>query len=389
MINVFIFTSTRRSYFIHHFTLDRALAKTIHDNSSRRNNIFKPINCAGLTETLLESELFGHVKGAFTDAVTNLKGLFEIADKGTLFLDEIGDMPLNMQAKLLRVIEDGIVAPVGSSKTVVVDVRIISATNHDIAKLMEEKKFREELYYRVNVFSIYLPPLRERKEDILVLAEYFLAGQAALYGEPQKVFSSDVKKLLLNYAWPGNVRELENCIERAVVLCDTDVIERKHLPPSVVSASYGAAGKQYDWGATQEHVRNIATTIEARSKSYRNFIDAFAVLVRVADLNNPEALQDVQKCVLAMVDFLKKNPRKAQRDHSVKRLVGLMGNYRELPDWIKNIGASQTTWDAIYEKGKDTTLAWSEGQGRRQARCGDESLLLRFKRILKALEPSK
>ena len=150
------------------------LARAIHDNSNRWNKRFVPINCAGFTETLLESELFGHVKGAFTGAAVDRKGLFEIADKGTLFLDEIGDMPLNMQAKLLRVIEDGIVIPVGGNKPIVVDVRIISATNHDLTGLVEEKKFRQDLYFRIKGVSVSVPPLRERREDIPLLANFFL-----------------------------------------------------------------------------------------------------------------------------------------------------------------------------------------------------------------------
>ncbi len=150
------------------------LARAIHGNSLRRNKPFKPVNCAGLTETLLESELFGHVKGAFTGANTDRKGLFEIADEGTLFLDEIGDMPLTMQAKLLRVIEDGVVVPVGSNKPTVVDVRIISATNQNLRKLIEQNKFREDLYFRIRGVDVSLPPLRERPEDIPLLARHFL-----------------------------------------------------------------------------------------------------------------------------------------------------------------------------------------------------------------------
>ena len=150
------------------------LARAIHMNSLRRDKPFKPVNCAGLTETLLESELFGHVKGAFTGANTDRKGMFEVADKGTLFLDEIGDMPLTMQAKLLRVLEDGVVTPVGSNKATVVDVRIISATNHNLTKLIERTTFRQDLYFRIRGVSVTLPPLRERPEDIPILAEHFL-----------------------------------------------------------------------------------------------------------------------------------------------------------------------------------------------------------------------
>jgi len=160
------------------------LARAIHNNSRRRDKSFKPVNCAGLTETLLESELFGHIKGAFTGAASDRKGLLEIADKGTLFLDEIGDMPLSMQAKLLRFLEDGIVIPVGSHKPTIVDVRVISATNQDLTKLIEEKKFRQDLYFRIKGVSISVPALRDRTEDIPALTEYFLKEAAAETGSP-------------------------------------------------------------------------------------------------------------------------------------------------------------------------------------------------------------
>jgi DNA-binding NtrC family response regulator len=209
------------------------LARAIHDNSNRWNKPFRPINCAGFTETLLESELFGHIKGAFTGAAADHKGLFEIADKGTLFLDEIGDMPLNMQAKLLRVIEDGVVTPVGSNKPVVVDVRIISATNHDLAKLVEEKKFREDLYFRIKGVSITVPPLRERREDIPLLANFFLKEAAGETGSKVAGITDAVMNIFAGYEWPGNIRQLHNIIRTMVVMTDRDTLDVHDLPPEI------------------------------------------------------------------------------------------------------------------------------------------------------------
>jgi two-component system response regulator HydG len=209
------------------------LARAIHDNSDRWNKPFRPINCAGLTETLLESELFGHVKGAFTGATADRKGLFEIADGGTLFLDEIGDMPLNMQAKLLRVIEDGVVIPVGSHKPAVVDVRIISATNHELSRLVDEKKFRQDLYFRIKGVSISLPPLRERPEDIAELAEYFLQEAVSETGSSVSDISDSALTILRDYDWPGNIRQLRNCIRTMVVMCESDRLDVRDIPSDV------------------------------------------------------------------------------------------------------------------------------------------------------------
>ena len=218
------------------------LAKAIHNNSQRWDKPFKPVNCAGLTETLLESELFGHVKGAFTGAANDRKGLFEIADKGTLFLDEIGDMAPNSQGKLLRVIEDGIVIPVGSNKSTVVDVRIISATNQDLIKLMEEKKFREDLYFRIKGVNISLPALRDRAEDIPALAEYFLKEATAEIGSRVTGITDAAMTVLSNYDWPGNIRQLRNCIRTMVVMCDRDQLDVADIPPEIAQRLQLAAG---------------------------------------------------------------------------------------------------------------------------------------------------
>ncbi|MBN1360939.1 MAG: sigma-54-dependent Fis family transcriptional regulator [Sedimentisphaerales bacterium] len=210
------------------------MARSIHANSLRRAQPFRPVNCAGLTETLLESELFGHVKGAFTGANTDRKGLFEIADKGTLFLDEIGDMPLTMQAKLLRVIEDGLVIPVGSNKPTRVDVRIISATNHSLTRLIEENRFREDLYFRIKGVNITLPPVRERPEDISLLAEHFLAEAAAETGSNVRGITDAAMQILSAHDWPGNIRQLKNTIRTMVVMCDRDKLDVRDIPPDIL-----------------------------------------------------------------------------------------------------------------------------------------------------------
>ncbi len=209
------------------------LARAIHENSNRWNKRFMPINCAGFTETLLESELFGHVKGSFTGAASDRKGLFEIADKGTLFLDEIGDMPLNMQAKLLRVIEDGVVIPVGGNKPVVVDVRIISATNHDLTNLVEEKKFRQDLYFRIKGVSVSVPPLRQRREDIALLVDFFLKEAVGETGSKVAGFTDAAANILASYEWPGNIRQLRNTIRTMVVMANRDKLDVGDLPPEI------------------------------------------------------------------------------------------------------------------------------------------------------------
>jgi two-component system response regulator HydG len=218
------------------------LARAIHDNSPRRDKAFRPINCAGLSETLLESELFGHVKGAFTGATGDRKGLFEIADKGTLLLDEIGDMPLNMQAKLLRFLEDGIVVPVGSHKPVDVDVRVISATNHDLTKLIEQKKFRQDLYFRIKGVSISVPALRERTEDIADLVDYFLKEATAETGVEVAGVTDAAMTILAGYEWPGNIRQLRNTIRTMVIMCDHKELDVADIPPDIHQVRQLAAG---------------------------------------------------------------------------------------------------------------------------------------------------
>jgi len=205
------------------------VARAIHALSQRKDEKFIPVSCAALPETLLESELFGYERGAFTGAVKKREGRFELADRGTLFLDEIGDIPLETQVKLLRVIESQRFERLGGKDTLNVDVRIISATNQDLEKKIKEKSFREDLYYRLNVISVSIPALRERKEDIIALVEYFIKKSNQKCGKEVKGITQRAKEILLSYDWPGNVRELENIIERGVVLSRGEALDEEDL----------------------------------------------------------------------------------------------------------------------------------------------------------------
>jgi two-component system response regulator HydG len=210
------------------------VARTIHERSARRNGPFVAVNCAALPETLLESELFGYEKGAFTGAAARKEGRFELANAGTLFLDEVGDLSLVTQPKILRVLQEGEFERLGGTRSLQVDVRIVAATNQDVAEMVKEKRFREDLYYRLNVITIRVPPLRERHEDIRVLAQHFLRVYAAKNGRKLDGFSAEAVERLESYAWPGNVRELENLVERSVVLARKDRIDAEDLPEEVM-----------------------------------------------------------------------------------------------------------------------------------------------------------
>ena len=212
------------------------LAEAIHQASPRRDNPLIKLNCAALPSELVESELFGYQKGAFTGAVQDKKGLFELANNGTLFLDEVGELSPTAQAKVLRAIQEQEIQRLGSEKTLSVDVRLICATHRPLEELVEKSEFREDLYYRINVFPVFIPPLRERREDILPLAEHFLSTYAEEYERNIKRISTPAIDLLMQYHWPGNIRELKNCIERAVLVCDEQVIRTYHLPPSLQTA---------------------------------------------------------------------------------------------------------------------------------------------------------
>jgi transcriptional regulator with GAF, ATPase, and Fis domain len=219
------------------------IARRIHFCSDRADKVFVPVDCTTLTGQLFESQLFGHVRGAFTGAVSDTLGFFRAADGGTIFLDEISEIPLDLQAKLLRVLQESTVTPVGSVKSFPIDIRVLCATNKNLKQTVDDGKFRADLYYRLNVVTIYVPPLRERPEDVLALAEHFLARQAELYNEPYKMLSDEAKKLLLNYHWPGNVREVANVMERAYVLTDTEVIMPAAFPTEIIVSVPAANGK--------------------------------------------------------------------------------------------------------------------------------------------------
>ncbi|MBD3381424.1 MAG: response regulator [candidate division Zixibacteria bacterium] len=213
------------------------VARSIHRMSGRAENNFVAVNCAALPENLLESELFGHTKGAFTGATSAREGRFEMADDGSLFLDEIGELPAGIQVKLLRVLEDKTFERVGGNRPITVDVRIIAATNRDLKREMREKKFREDLFYRLNVINIHIPPLRERRDDILPLTDHFISKFSTRFNKEINGITPQAKDLLLRYDWPGNVRELVNVLERAIVLLRGDVIDSTDLPLNVEEIS--------------------------------------------------------------------------------------------------------------------------------------------------------
>ena len=213
------------------------IAKAIHLKSQRADKSFVPVNSGSMPVDLLESTLFGHLRGAFTSAIASKKGLFEVADQGTIFFDEIGTISMETQAKLLRVIQEKEFMRLGATETIEVDARIIAATNADLKKLVDEGRFREDLYYRLNVINVQLPPLRERKEDIPALVEFFTKKYCEENGKPPYRFSSEALKVLMDYHWPGNVRELENAVERAVVLSQDEIMGRDLLPETVTSPS--------------------------------------------------------------------------------------------------------------------------------------------------------
>ncbi|HIG72978.1 MAG TPA: sigma-54-dependent Fis family transcriptional regulator [Myxococcales bacterium] len=216
------------------------IARALHYNSSRANRMMVTVNCGAIPEELLESELFGHVKGAFTNAVNHREGRFALADGGTIFLDEIGDMSPNLQVKLLRVLQERTFEPVGSSKTVKVNVRVIAATNQHLEELIEQKKFREDLYYRLNVLPIESPPLRDRADDIPLLIHHFIDIGNQQRNMKINGISEEAMKLLVHYRWPGNVRELENMVERVMILRETGDILGEDLPPQFHSQQTGA-----------------------------------------------------------------------------------------------------------------------------------------------------
>ncbi len=243
-------------------------ARAIHYSSVRSSAPFVPVNCGGIPEGLLESELFGHVKGAFTGATKSRAGFFHAADGGTIFLDEISDMSLAMQVKLLRVLQDREVCMVGSNRTRKVDVRILAATNKDLQGLVKKGLFREDLFYRLNVITIIIPPLRERGDDILLLAGHFLTQFAAESGKATPRFSDEALRSLRSYNWPGNVRELENVIQRLVVMTDGDVIEVPDLPSLMRFSALRKTGFTRTLAEVEiEYITNVLASVEGNKTS--------------------------------------------------------------------------------------------------------------------------
>src|SRR5579862_1799614 len=228
------------------------VAKTIHYESSRQNGPFVAINCSAIPETLMEAELFGHERGAFTDAKQMKKGLFETANGGTLFLDEIGELSPLLQAKLLRVLEDQVIRRVGGVRDMQVDVRVVAASNRDLEKAVREGGFRQDLYYRLAIISIFLPTLRERKEDVLPLVDFFLAHYNRKFRKSVQGISEETRRLLQNYDWPGNVRELKNALERAMILEEGNLLKPDDLPFSVASGRSGPVLADKSAGAPVE-----------------------------------------------------------------------------------------------------------------------------------------
>lgn len=255
------------------------VARAIHNLSPRQDKLFVPLNCAAIPAELLESELFGHTRGAFTGAQADRTGKFELANDGTLFLDEIGDMAYALQAKLLRVLQEGVIERIGSNKHITVDVRVVSSTNRELAALMREGKFREDLYYRLNVFHIHLPPLRERREDVAHLAAFFLDKFARELGKPPLALTADALQALGQHEWPGNVRELQNLMERAAVLCGSQEIDasffRVLLPQRRAETAAESAGENLELEPALEELerkmilRALAAAVNNKSQAAR------------------------------------------------------------------------------------------------------------------------
>jgi DNA-binding NtrC family response regulator len=248
------------------------IARAIHFNSPRREKQFVPVDCAVLSENLLESELFGHVRGSFTGAVTTKPGLFEVADEGTVFLDEVGNISLAIQAKLLRVLQEREFTPVGGTKAKKVDIRLIAATNKDLEKMIKEESFREDLYYRLNIVPIYLPLLKERQDDIPLLSVNFLKKYAEEMGKTIKGFTPEAMEKLMKYPWPGNVRELENVIERTVVMMEEEMVRVEHL---ILPGQQEKEGWEEHVPMTSEELKELKK--QAREKAVEEIEKAFVL----------------------------------------------------------------------------------------------------------------
>ena len=250
------------------------VARAIHDESDRADGPFQAVNCAGVPAELLESEFFGHEAGAFTGAVKARKGLFSQATGGTLFLDELGEMPMALQAKLLRVLQDGVIRPVGSNKEHQVDVRVVAATNKDLEKLIKDGTFREDLFYRLETFTLRIPPLRERGEDLDLLAVHLLQRYAMQMGREINGYSQEALDTLRGYEFPGNVRELQNAVERAVTFCQSDTIGPEHLPTRIRGQSRPPVPVQRGTGAVMDQLMQgpMLPTLDTLEKRYIHYV---------------------------------------------------------------------------------------------------------------------
>jgi Nif-specific regulatory protein len=253
------------------------VAHAIHYNSLRATEPFIKVNCAALPQTVIESELFGHEKGAFTGAIAQRKGRFELAHGGTIFLDEIGDLSLQTQVKILRVLQEREFERVGGTSTVKTNVRVIAATHHDLERLVSERRFRHDLFYRLNVFPIRIPPLRERREDILLLADHFVEKYSQVHNKPVLRITTPAIDMLMSYHWPGNVRELENCIERAVLFSDDGAIHGYHLPPTLQTAEASGTAHRGTLQTTLDSVER-ELILDALKSSRGNMAKAARVL---------------------------------------------------------------------------------------------------------------
>jgi len=268
------------------------VARAVHRHSRRERQPFVVVDCASLHENLLQSELFGHEKGAYTGAVRLKHGLFEVADRGTIFLDEIGEITPPLQVKLLRVLETGTFRRVGGTTDLTVDVRVIAATNQSLETMMKEKSFREDLYYRLNVFSLAIPPLRERKEDIPLLAEHFVRNSGIAPKRSVRV-SAAAMEVLTRYLWPGNVRELENVIERALILCDAGVIEPEHLPLGVrLEPSFRPPEEDGTLVTLEEVERRYVKRVLEECKGHRQ---KAATILGISERNLYRKLKDLER----------------------------------------------------------------------------------------------
>ncbi|MBI4970478.1 MAG: sigma-54-dependent Fis family transcriptional regulator [Candidatus Omnitrophica bacterium] len=273
-------------------------ARAIHYNSPRKDKEFVIINCSAFSDTLLESELFGYMKGSFTGAMTEKKGLFEIADQGTFFLDEIGDMSPMLQVKLLRVLQEGTFLKIGGVKPIQVNIRLIVATNKDLKALVDAHAFREDLYYRINVVKIVLPPLRDRKEDIDLLVDDLLTRMAERHHEPKKQLDPEVVRFFQEYDWPGNIRELNNVVEHAAIMTRGELIHMKHMPTELLSARIKRPGSKIFTDFRKISLKE-AKRMAAEEVEREMILDALAK----SKWNKSEAARQLQ---ISRVDLIRK-----------------------------------------------------------------------------------